>query len=132
MFILRKPLSWILPVSGIVMLWGIAYAEPNPPVAGTDTGLIGVQEKNFHAARALIHFYGKYISRVDGNRCPMHPSCSQYASQAIERHGFFKGWIMTCDRLLRCGRDEIKHSPQVWKNGCKHTLDPIEQNDLWK
>ena len=42
------------------------------------------------------------------------------------------GWIMTCDRLMRCGRDELRLSPairtdaNIWK--CH---DPVKNNDFW-
>ena len=35
-------------------------------------------------------------------RCRFHPSCSEYALQAIEQHGMSKGLWYACRRLLRC------------------------------
>ncbi|MCX6793334.1 MAG: membrane protein insertion efficiency factor YidD [Candidatus Falkowbacteria bacterium] len=34
--------------------------------------------------------------------CRFYPSCSEYAYQAIDRHGLRKGGIMALWRLLRC------------------------------
>ena len=34
--------------------------------------------------------------------CKYHPSCSQYAGDAIRRHGVVKGSAKTAWRLLRC------------------------------
>jgi putative membrane protein insertion efficiency factor len=79
----------------------------------------------------MIHFYQKYISPVDGQRCSMYPSCSQYIRISIKKHGLLKGWVMGLDRLVRCGRDEAKHSSSVWINGEKHTYDSVENNDFW-
>jgi putative component of membrane protein insertase Oxa1/YidC/SpoIIIJ protein YidD len=79
----------------------------------------------------LIRFYQVYISPVDGDRCPMVPSCSTYMKNSIEKHGFFIGWIMGMDRLARCGRDEVKTSSPVWINGKKYIYDPVENNDFW-
>ncbi|MCP4023817.1 MAG: membrane protein insertion efficiency factor YidD [Desulfobacteraceae bacterium] len=79
----------------------------------------------------FINFYQTHISAIDGNRCPMTPSCSQYASQAFKKHGPALGWIMTCDRLMRCGRDELKISPVKVVNGQKFTHDPLSINDFW-
>lgn len=76
-------------------------------------------------------FFQKVISKADGDRCPMFPSCSHYAGQAFKRHGAVKGWILTSDRLLRCGHDETRLSPKVRVMGRTRTLDPIEANTWW-
>jgi len=88
-------------------------------------------------AQALPHknyfmeFYQDHISVADGDRCTMVPSCSQYAAQAFKKHGWVMGWIMSCDRLVRCGRDEVNISPSRYINGKPHTLDPVDANDFW-
>ncbi|MEA1968600.1 MAG: membrane protein insertion efficiency factor YidD [Thermodesulfobacteriota bacterium] len=81
--------------------------------------------------RHILKFYQKYISPVDGARCPMYPGCSSYAVQAFEKHGFLMGFIMTCDRLVRCGRDEIGISPGIIINKRKFCYDPVKANDFW-
>ena len=78
-----------------------------------------------------IYIYRKYISKVMGDHCPMYPSCSQYCIDALKKHGPVVGWIMTCDRLMRCGRDEIRLSPSVWINGKTRCYDPVSNNDFW-
>ncbi|MBF0120871.1 MAG: membrane protein insertion efficiency factor YidD [Desulfobacterales bacterium] len=79
-----------------------------------------------------IKFYQKFISKIDGNRCPMYPSCSQYAKEAINKNGFFIGWIIACDRLLRCGRDEVNLSPSIWEVKDKkwYCYDPVKNNKI--
>ena len=79
-----------------------------------------------------IKFYQDYISSIDGNRCPMHPTCSQYCIDAFKKHGTFLGWIMCSDRLIRCGRDEKKLSDPVWIDGEKRSYDPVSNNDFWR
>ncbi len=79
----------------------------------------------------VFSFYKKHISPVDGNRCPMYPSCSSYASMAVERHGVVIGWIMACDRIIRCGRDEAKISKKIIKNHEASIYDPLDANDFW-
>lgn len=79
----------------------------------------------------FFDFYKKHISVADGNRCAMFPSCSRYAEQALEKHGFFMGWIMTCDRLTRCGRDEQKRVRSFQSRGRIFYLDTLEANDFW-
>jgi len=34
--------------------------------------------------------------------CRFYPSCSNYAIKALEKYGFFKGWIKTIKRIKRC------------------------------
>lgn len=50
---------------------------------------------------ALIRFHQEVISPADGPRSHYIPSSSQYTYDAISRYGFFKGWILGCDRLMR-------------------------------
>lgn len=78
-----------------------------------------------------IRFFQKYISKADGDRCPMYPSCSHYASKAIQRYGAVKGWVIACDRLLRCGHDEVHLSPKVRIKGKVRSYDPLEANTRW-
>ncbi|PIE71010.1 MAG: hypothetical protein CSA22_04580 [Deltaproteobacteria bacterium] len=74
-----------------------------------------------------LGLYAQTLSRADGDRCVMHPSCRTYAQQAILRFGGFRGWIMTCDRLMRCGRDEIRRVFPVMINGQKRFPDPVAE-----
>jgi len=78
-----------------------------------------------------ITFYQKFISPAAGHRCQMRPSCSAYSKEAIQTHGFFLGWVMTCDRLMRCGRDETHLSPGILTPEGRLTLDPLSGNDFW-
>ena len=34
--------------------------------------------------------------------CKYHPTCSQYASDALRKHGLVRGSLMAAWRLLRC------------------------------
>ncbi|MDH3572070.1 MAG: membrane protein insertion efficiency factor YidD [Desulfobacteraceae bacterium] len=90
------------------------------------------EENSENASLYPIKFYQDYISSVDGNRCLMHPTCSQYCIEAFEKHGTFLGWIMCSDRLIRCGRDEKKLSDPVWIDGEKRSYDPVSNNDFWR
>lgn len=53
------------------------------------------------AANAVIVFHQKVLSPIDGPRSHFRPSSSRYMQLAIKRYGFFKGYLMGCDRLLR-------------------------------
>lgn len=59
----------------------------------------------------VIRFYQKYFSPDRGplslihpfpGVCKFRPTCSEYAYQAIEKYGIFKGIIKAISRLLRC------------------------------
>ncbi len=49
-----------------------------------------------------IHGYRWLISPLLGNCCRFYPSCSQYAMEAIEKHGVGYGCILTIKRLVKC------------------------------
>ncbi|MDP2043541.1 MAG: membrane protein insertion efficiency factor YidD [Candidatus Omnitrophota bacterium] len=53
-------------------------------------------------APALITFYQKYIRPVLPKTCCFEPSCSEYARQAILKHGFIKGVFKGLTRISRC------------------------------
>jgi putative membrane protein insertion efficiency factor len=42
------------------------------------------------------------VPRTIGGRCKYHPSCSQYALDALREFGFFRGTVLAAWRLLRC------------------------------
>lgn len=50
----------------------------------------------------LIRFYQLAISPLLGPRCRYHPTCSEYAIEALRRYGIFKGGWHTIRRLGRC------------------------------
>lgn len=50
----------------------------------------------------LIRFYQKHISPYRKPCCKFVPTCSEYAAEAYEKYGFFKGTRLTVWRILRC------------------------------
>jgi len=80
----------------------------------------------------IVRFYQgplDHLSAVRYGGCPMEPHCSAYALTAVEQHGPLMGLMMTFDRLIRCGNDEINLSPEVFVNGRRRTYDPVEANE---
>ena len=51
---------------------------------------------------ALVRAYRLLFKPWLGNACRFEPSCSQYALDALERHGAGGGSLLTAARLLRC------------------------------
>ncbi len=68
---------------------------------------------------SLLKGYGYLVSPLLGNNCRFYPSCSQYAREAVERHGVGKGLWLALRRVSRChpwhpgGYDPVPgtHSP---------------------
>jgi len=55
--------------------------------------------------------YRKYIKVWKSKRdmkkgkktlCSYHPHCSEYSIFALQKYGFFKGWIKTIKRVSKC------------------------------
>jgi len=42
------------------------------------------------------------ISPLFSPRCRYTPTCSEYSIQAIEKHGAFKGGVLTIKRIFSC------------------------------
>ncbi len=50
----------------------------------------------------LVRAYQRLVSPALPRACRFHPSCSEYAAIAIERHGAARGSWLALKRLLRC------------------------------
>ncbi|MBQ3195449.1 MAG: membrane protein insertion efficiency factor YidD [Clostridia bacterium] len=61
----------------------------------------------------LIRLYQKHISSGTQRHCRFTPTCSQYAIDAINEWGAFRGFFLALYRLLRC-------NPL-----CKYGYDPV-------
>jgi putative membrane protein insertion efficiency factor len=55
------------------------------------------------ALRAAVRAYQWCISPLLPPSCRFHPSCSEYAAEALERHGAFHGGGLALRRVCRCG-----------------------------
>lgn len=49
-----------------------------------------------------IRFYQKFISPLTPPSCRYTPTCSQYAVEALRKHGPLKGMYLAVRRILRC------------------------------
>ncbi|MEE9492830.1 MAG: membrane protein insertion efficiency factor YidD [Gammaproteobacteria bacterium] len=50
----------------------------------------------------FIKAYRLLVSPFLGNRCRFYPSCSEYATTAIERFGALKGGWLAIKRIGKC------------------------------
>lgn len=51
---------------------------------------------------ALVKLYQLLLSPFLGGQCRFYPSCSNYAIEAIETHGAWRGSLLAARRILRC------------------------------
>lgn len=73
----------------------------------------------------LLHWYKRFVSPLLPPSCRYVPTCSDYAMEAVERYGVFRGGAKAVWRLLRChplargGYDPV--------TGCDHSdgLKPL-------
>ena len=54
------------------------------------------------ALLSLLRLYMMFLSPFFGGACKFYPSCSNYAYEAVARHGARRGSVLAIKRLLRC------------------------------
>lgn len=52
--------------------------------------------------RFVLRGYKRFISPMLPHACRFVPTCSEYAMEAVERHGVLHGGLLAAGRLLRC------------------------------
>jgi putative membrane protein insertion efficiency factor len=76
------------------------------------------------AARAVallpLRFYQRVVSPALPRRCKYHPTCSQYAVEAVRSYGLMRGVVLAGWRLLRCN---------PWSHG---GVDPVSAQRLFR
>ena len=55
------------------------------------------------AARLALQGYRWFLSPLLPPGCRFHPSCSEYADEALARHGAWRGGWLAARRVCRCG-----------------------------
>ena len=50
----------------------------------------------------LVRIYQHTLRPLLGGQCRFHPSCSEYAVEALRIHGAWRGSLLTLHRLARC------------------------------
>jgi len=72
------------------------------------------------AAVFPIRVWQRLVAPMFGARCKYHPSCSEYAAQAITKYGILRGLVLAGWRVLRC--NPFSHGG----------YDPVEAQRLFK
>jgi putative membrane protein insertion efficiency factor len=52
--------------------------------------------------KGSVRFYRRFISPLKPPTCRFYPTCSQYALEALDRHGPFWGLYLSLKRILKC------------------------------
>lgn len=78
------------------------YAPHQCPMPATQLSPRPLYNSFQAGAWFLLRFFQIVISPQDGPNCRFHPTCSRYASQAIQRYGALVGSMLAGDRLIRC------------------------------
>jgi hypothetical protein len=50
----------------------------------------------------LLRGYRYFVSPMLGRRCRFHPTCSEYAIEAVTLHGAAHGSLLAFRRIARC------------------------------
>lgn len=66
-----------------------------------------------------ITAYQRVISPAMPRRCKYHPTCSDYAAQAVREYGILRGSVLAGWRLLRCN---------PWSHG---GFDPVSDQQVF-
>ncbi len=76
--------------------------------------------------RGLVHLYRLVLSPVLPPRCRFQPTCSEYALEALARHGALAGGWLTLRRVARCqpwgdwGYDPVPEAAARRRPGRRH------------
>jgi len=70
-------------------------------------------------AAQLVRAYQLLISPVLGPRCRFHPTCSEYAREALQRFGLLRGGWLSIRRIVRC------------QPFCDGGYDPVPEHFSW-
>lgn len=115
----RFQLKWILLSILIFISQTISYAQDSSPYPPHKFITVGA-----------IRMYQLFIAPSKGSACPMHPHCSLYGRMAFERYNPIRAFIMTADRLHRCGHD-LENYNIVEIGGFVRFYDPLASGNLF-
>ena len=68
-----------------------------------------------HVVAVPVRLYRLFLSPWMGRGCRFMPTCSEYALEALERHGAMRGSRLAARRILRC------------RPGGGHGYDPVPE-----
>lgn len=127
--------QWNRLVKGIFIIYlisviAVGYAEP----WGKDSDLVHQDSKDsplksyglgIAISEVLIKFHQDVISEADGPRSHFKPSSSQYTLDAIRKYGFFRGYLLGCDRIMRENNEKWVYRTISADYGWVTKFDPV-------
>ncbi len=124
--------------SALVLLLGLAFWEGRasgdsmgaPPEELRSRIPSSDAKKERTSAELPFKFLKEVISRVDGPRCSMYPTDTQFALEASKRHGVVLGLLFLVDRLFH-EWSESRRAPVIAVYGKERFYDPLDENDFW-
>ena len=117
-------LLFILPFQGFAKEYEVPF--------GKDAALLHIPRSEIRDPRSsspgfehIIAFHQHIISPADGPRSHYIPSSSTYMLQAVRKYGFFSGFCLGCDRLMRENNSEWHYLLYKTKDGDVLKLDLV-------
>ncbi len=120
----------------MLIFWGVPLARADGDLMGAPPEVLRNRLSSEAAGKeqvlreAPFKFLKEVISRVDGPRCSMYPTDTQFALEAARRHGAVLGLLFLVDRLFH-EWSESKTAPTILVHGKERFYDPLEANDFW-
>ncbi len=92
---------------GLILLVGppgFAPDVPDQPQIKRDIGWEEIFSHDLLRSTYLLlwKLYRGSVSRIQGEVCNYHPSCSVFGAEAVSRYGLLRGLLLSSDRLQRC------------------------------
>jgi putative membrane protein insertion efficiency factor len=79
------------------------------------------------AAAGALRLFQRFVSPVDGPRCNLYPTCSEYGRQAVRSRGLLLGIVLTAGRLMRDNASAAGFYPEAIVHGRLVLYDPPPQ-----
>jgi putative membrane protein insertion efficiency factor len=76
------------------------------------------------AAAGALRLFQRLVSPVDGPRCNLYPTCSEYGRQAVRSHGLLMGIVLTAGRMMRDNASAAGFYPEAIVHGRLVLYDP--------
>ena len=106
---------------------GVAWEPPGWRLPSLRDAPLGPTNPAAVALTWAVRCYQHTVSRVDGDRCPSFPTCSQYAVQALSQHGPLLGTVLTAGRLISEG-DEAAFAARIRIEGRWRIYSPLRDD----